>query len=398
MKSFRCFVRQFATLISAALCIASTASAANSIKIGVIQSLSGPNAQAGNASLQGAQLAADSINAAGGIKALDGAKIELVPVDIPTPNTAAAATQRLITQHRVAAVVGAFASGTTLAASEVTERAGVPLVTFSFADQITERGYKNIFQITPKASAFGKAQLNYSLDVLKQAGKKTESMAILYEETAYGTTQAKGLREAAAAAGVKVVLDEGYPLGLTDATPLVNKLRGANADLVFPVSSYLNDSLQIVRTMRQQGIVIPTVGGAAGYVIPDFQKGLGAFAEGILSVSASNWDLSPEASTKYKEKYGNFMTHEASIHAAAVDIIAKAMESAKSSKPADVRAALASISSCNGFSKGVPGGCVKFNANGLNEAVYPVLVQWRDGQLVTVGPASDAKTKATFSK
>lgn len=383
-------------LCGATAAIAPPGYAADVLKIGIIQSLSGPNAQAGTASLQGAQMAADMINEAGGIRSIGGAKIELTPVDIPTPSTAAAATQRLVTQNRVSAIVGAFASGTTLSASEITERAGVPLVTFSFADQITERGYKYIFQVTPKASAFGNFQFSGSRAVLTAAGKKFGSIAILYEETAYGTAQAKGLREAAAAAGVKVVLDEGYPLGISDASPLVNKLRGANADLVFPVSSFLNDSLQIVRTMRQQGIAIPVVGGAAGYVVPDFQKGLAQHAEGILSVAASNWDLTPELAERYQKKYTNFLTHEASINAAAVDAIAKAAEAMRSTKPADIREGLSRLSTCEGLAKAVPGGCVKFNAKGLNESVHPVLVQWRGDRLVTVSPEAEAKSKAVF--
>jgi len=106
----------------------------------------------------------------------------------------------------------------------------------------------------------------------------------MYEDTAYGTSQAVGLRNGAKKAGVEIVMDDAYPLGITDVTPLINKLRASGAQAVFPVS-YLNDSLQIIRVMRQQGIPIPAIGGAAGYVIPDFEKGLGEYAEGVLSIS-----------------------------------------------------------------------------------------------------------------
>ena len=94
----------------------------------------------------------------------------------------------------------------------------------------------------------------------------------MYEDTAYGTAQANGLRAGAKAANVEIVMDDAYPLGITDTTPLINKLRGSGAQAVFPVS-YLNDSLLIIRTMRQQQLTIPAIGGAAGYVIPDFEKG-----------------------------------------------------------------------------------------------------------------------------
>ena len=86
------------------------AAAAEDVVIGVIQPLSGPNAQFGIGSQRGTELAAEMINAAGGIKALGGAKISLVTADVPTPATAAAATQRLISQNNVSAVIRAFVS------------------------------------------------------------------------------------------------------------------------------------------------------------------------------------------------------------------------------------------------------------------------------------------------
>ena len=73
----------------------------------------------------------------------------------------------------------------------------------------------------------------------------------MYEDTAYGTSQATGIRGAAKASGVEIAMDDAYPLGITDATPLIAKLRSSGAQTVFPVS-YLNDSLLIIRTMRQQ--------------------------------------------------------------------------------------------------------------------------------------------------
>ncbi len=367
--------------------------AADTVKIGVVQPLSGPAALSGNNSLNGARLAADAINEAGGIRSLGGAKIELVTVDSPSSNTAGTATQRLISQNKVAAVVGAYASGITLAVSEVTERAGVPLVTFSFADQITARGYKNIFQVSPKGSALGGAQFKYGLELLKNAGKSANRVAILYEDSAYGVSLAEGFRKAAAAANATVVLDEGYPLGITDATPLVNKLRSANADVVFPISTALNDSLQIIRSMRQQRMMTPVVGGSAGYVIPEFGEGLGQNAEGVLSIATANADQAPEITATYKKKYGKFMAHEAMIHAAAVDAVAKALEAAKSTKPSDVRDALAKTSTCDGFAKLVPGGCIKFDETGANTSARPIMVQWRGNELVTVYPEADAKAK-----
>jgi len=368
------------------------AAPSDDVLIGVIQALTGPNAQQGINAQRGTELAAEVINAAGGVKSLGGAKIRLVTADVPTPNTAAATTQQLISQNGVSAVIGTVASSATLAASEVTERSGIPLVTFAFADQITDRGYKYIFAVSPKATMFGEAQLSYTMAIAKAGGEKISKIAILYEDSAYGTAQAKGLRAAASKADVQVVMDEAYPLGITDVAPLVNKLRASGAQIAFPVS-YLNDSLLIIRSMRQQQLNTPVIGGAAGYVLPDFKNGLGEFAEGVLSVAAANSDLIPDLAAKYNAKYGTFISHDGLIHAAALDAIVQAIEKAKSRDPEKVRNALATLDYCGGFAKAVPGGCVKFDATGRNVSAFPIMVQWRGNELVTVYPPSAAKQK-----
>jgi branched-chain amino acid transport system substrate-binding protein len=366
------------------------------VNVGVILPLSGANAQFGINSRNGIELVADEINAAGGIKALGGAKINLVVADsTSTPTTAATVAQRLITQNEVSAILGAFASSLTLAISEVTERRELPLLTMSFADQITGRGFKSIFQVVAKASVLGAAQLDYTRAIAEAAGQKLEKVAIMYEDTAYGTAQAEGLRQAAKKAGVQVVMDDAYPLGITDATPLINKLRTSGAQAVFPVS-YLNDSLLIIRTMRQQKITIPAIGGAAGYVIPDFEKGLGEFAEGVLSISPANYDLAPELTDRFRKRFGYFMVHEALEHAVCMDVLAQAIEKAKSSKAEAITAALRGARFEGGWTKAMTGGAVQFDDTGLNTLSVPVMVQWRNKELVSVWPKEYAKGEAVW--
>jgi branched-chain amino acid transport system substrate-binding protein len=367
------------------------------VNVGVILPLSGANAQFGINSRNGIELVADEINAAGGIKALGGARINLVVADsTSTPTTAANVAQRLLTQNDVVAILGAFASSLTIAISEVTERRGVPLLTMSFSDQITGRGFENIFQVVAKASVIGKAQFDGTVAIAASAGQKLERVAIMYEDTAYGTSQAGGLREGAKAAGVQIVMDDAYPLGITDVTPLINKLRASGAQAVFPVS-YLNDSLQIIRAMRQQRITIPAIGGAAGYVIPDFEKGLGEFAEGVLSISPANYDLAPELTERFRKRFGYFMVHEALEHAVCMDVLAQAMEKAKSAKSEDLRKALHGGRFEGGWTKAMTGGAVQFDKTGLNTLSVPVMVQWRNKELVTVWPSDVAKAKAVWA-
>lgn len=360
------------------------------INVGVILPLSGANAQFGINSRQGLELAADEINAAGGIKALGGAKLKLIIADATSqPTTAATVAQRLITQNRCVALIGAYASSLTLAVSEVTERRGIPLLTMSFSDVLTERGFKHIFQVVSKGSVLGRAQYDYAASVVAGASD-IKKIALLYEDTAYGTSQAVGVRNAAKAAGAQIVLDEAYPLGITDVTPLISKLRASDAQIVFPIS-YLNDSLLIIRVMRQQRLTVPIVGGAAGYVIPDFAKALGQYSQAVLSIAPANYDQAPEYTERYRKRFGTFMPHEALEHAVCAGVLAQALEVAASDKPEAVSKALRAQKYDQGWAGVMSGGGVHFDANGLNTLAQPIMVQWQNNELVSVWPRALAK-------
>lgn len=366
------------------------------INIGIIVPLSGANAQFGVNSRNGIELVADEINASGGISALGGAKLNLVVGDATSnPKTASTAAQRLIDQNEVSAVFGAFASSLTLAISEVTARTNIPLFTMAFADQITARGLKNVFKLTATASVIGQAQFDYTVAIARAAGLKMQKVAIVYENTEYGTSQSEGLRKAAAAAGIEVVMDEAYPLGITDTMPLIDKLRASRAQAIFPVS-YLNDSLFLIRTMRQQRIGIPVIGGAAGYIIPDFEKALGEFAKDVLSISPTNYDLAPNLTDPYRKRFGNFMVHEAIEHAVCLDVFVQAIERAKSARPEAVTEALRDVRFDRGWTKAMPGGAVEFDQTGLNTLSVPIMVQWRDKEIVTVWPEDIAKASPVW--
>jgi branched-chain amino acid transport system substrate-binding protein len=357
------------------------------VNVGVILPLSGANAQFGINSRQGIELVADEINAAGGLKGLGGAKINLVVADsTSTPTAAATVAQRFIAENECCAILGAFVSSLTIAISEVTERRGIPLITMSYSDQLTGRGFKNLFQVTPKGSVIGKAQFDFAATL---AGK-VNKIALMFEDTAYGTSTATGLRAAAKAANVEIAMDEAYPLGITDVTPLINKLRASNAQIIFPVS-YLNDSLLIVRALRQQKINLPIVGGSAGYVIPDFPKALGDYANGVLSICSANYDLDPALTERYRRRYSAFMVHEALEHAVSLDVLAQAINAAKSAAPNDIRKTLGSMTFTEGWAKAMTNGVVKFDNTGLNVHAEPVMVQWQKNELVTVWPKKFAK-------
>jgi len=279
----------------------------------------------------------------------------------------------------------------------VTERSRVPFLTMSFTDKNTGRGFKYMFQVTPKATVIGAAQIAHAVEIGKKMGHPLKRVAILFEDTAYGSSQADGLADKAKEMGLEVVLREGYPAGITDVTSIVQKLRMANADVVFPVS-YFTDAVLIIRSMRQAGLKTLVSGGAAGYVIPEFQEALGDLAEGVLSVNTSNYDHYGEFGDAYRKKVGKFMPHEAFAHAICLYAVVAAIDEAKTSDPEKLGPALHKIHLTTMPAAALPGGGAKFDQTGLNTLTYPITVQWQKGEMVSVWPESYAKGQATWPK
>src|SRR5947209_14163322 len=258
--------------------------AADPINIGALYPTTGSMAQIGVGCVAAAKLAIEMVNEAGGIKSLGGAKLNLILSDVQSDTTVTRTeTDRLITGNKLSAVHGCFTSALTLIASEVCERAKVPIITGSSSDQLNKN---RTYTFTPfaRASQFAQAQLQMA----RLVGDKPK-VAVIFENTAFGTSTSNGLREKAPAEGVEIVLFEPYSAGFADASPLINKVKASGADMLFAVS-FLNDLILIVRTIKQVGLKIGMNGGSGGFGIPDFYKTVGSLADGLQGVA--HWNRS----------------------------------------------------------------------------------------------------------
>jgi branched-chain amino acid transport system substrate-binding protein len=362
--------------------------AAEPVNIGALYPVTGSFAQIGQGCVNAAKLAVEMVNDAGGIKSLGGARLNLVVSDVQSDTTVTRTeTDRLISGNKLSAIHGCFASALTLIASEVAERAKVPLLTGSSSDQLN-KGRHYTFTPFARASQFAKAQLQMS----KLVSDKPK-VAVVFENTAFGTSTSNGLRELAPNEGVEIVLFEPYSAGFADAGPLMNKVKASGADMLFSVS-YLNDLILIVRTIRQVGLQIALNGGSGGFVIPDFYKSVGALAEGLLGVAHWNHDSDPGAqkvNAEYRKRHGEFLFEYAGGLVAQTFMIADALERAGSADPQKVRDALASLDVSQGFAAMGPGGRVKFGPDGKNVYAHPVGVQWQNADLASVFPTEDAR-------
>src|SRR5215475_7353969 len=219
------------------------------VKIGVVFPLSGNAANAGKSALDAVQLAADIINnphselsalpavGPGGLKNIGGAKIQVVSADHQgNPAEGQSQTLRLITQEKVAAMLGAYQSNVSFTATAVAERYGFPfIVGDSVARNIMSRGFKWVFRTTPIATDFAANYMLFLAD-MKKAGHKVETIAVVNENTDYGTSVAGTVIEQAKAKGFNVIAQIPYNANATDVTAQVLQLKDKRADAVIFIS------------------------------------------------------------------------------------------------------------------------------------------------------------------
>jgi branched-chain amino acid transport system substrate-binding protein len=362
--------------------------AAETVNIGALYPTTGSMAQIGVGCVAAAKLAVEMINNAGGIKSLGGAKLNLIISDVQSDATVTRTeTDRLITSNKLSAIHGCFASALTLIASEVAERAKVPIITGSSTDMLN-KGRSYTFTPFARASQFAQAQLQMA----KLVGDKPK-VAVVFENTAFGTSTSNGLKELAPGEGVEIVMFEPYSAGFTDASPLINKVKASGANALFAVS-YLNDLILIVRTVKQVGLKVAINGGSGGFVIPDFYKNVGKLAEGLQGVAHWNHDINDDAqkvNVEYKKRTGEFLFEYAGGLVAQTYMLADALERAASADPQKVRDALSTLDVSKGYAAMAPGGKVKFGPDGKNIYGRPIGVQWQNGDLASVFPKADAR-------
>ncbi len=375
---------------------ASGRAAGEPINIALVYPTSGVWTTQGTNSMNGAKLAINDINVAGGV--LGGRKLVAQTADAGNdPQSAASAAKRLIQSSNPSALVGAYLSSYTLTVSTVAEQAKVADITQSFTDELVSRGYKYTFKTTPTASDFSRAAFEYLVGMFKAAGKPLPKVAILASDDASGQQQYKAAAAAAPKAGFDLVLSEQYPANITDTTSLVNRIKSATPDLLLLNGPDLAE-IQIIKSLRAQGYTAPIVGlGGAGVMTQNFADALGKNADGTLATVAWNGDLSDKAKdieqAYLKEYGGTFMPGESGTAYVGVWLAAKAIDKAGSADPQKVADALRTLNVSDGPAAIFPGGTIAFDERGLNEKSFPLMVQYQDGKPVTVWPQNSAKAK-----
>ena len=388
---------------------AAPACAAGPVKIGVIYPLTGNAASAGQSAKDAVNLGAEIVNTAhpelknlplgatAGLPNLGGAKIELDEADHQgNPQVGQQQTLRLITEDHVAAMLGSYHSSVSLVATSVAERQGIPfLVADSVAANITGRGFKFTFRTTPYAPDFAKAYAEFLTEVRK-SGRKIDSIAVVNENTDYGTSVSASVIDAAKAANIKLAAQIPYNANSSDVSAQVLQLKSLQPDAVIFIS-YTADTILYFKTMKNLDYLPPLIiGDDAGFSDPAFIPNVGDLAQGAVNRSA--FDIGKPGSNSYivdqmfKAKYGRDLDDTSARWMQGFLVLADAINRAGSTDPEKIQAALKATNlTADQLMIGYNG--VKFDDTGQNTLASTFLIQLQGKQYFSVWPDSRATNK-----
>ena len=387
----------------AALRVGAARAQAKSVKMAMIAPLSGPWARQGQLLRQGAEMAIDEINQKGGIKKLGGAKFELVVADAgDSTEKAKNAAQRLLAdQPDLIGGFGSWLSSFTLAVTEVTERAQVPWLTLSYSDAITNRGFKFIFQTSPTAEWQAAETLPTALKLAETAtGKRPKTIGIIQDNTASPTSFGKQLREGGGLdkAGLKAVVDQIYTPPLSDATPLVDKVRSAKPDFLLLLTSATPDLKLVLEKLDEFRLIkkLPLVGNGAPFGVPEVAKAVGTDLLEGLFFSVANWPLKGQEDfiERFKKRTNEpWLTQDGLCGYGHTWILKEALEQAGAADKLKVAEAIRHMDLTSGPAAVSFPGPIKFDDKGRRQGVPMIFAQWQKGVPVTVYPEDRALAK-----
>ncbi len=371
-------------------------------KIGVLEPLTGPLAFEGKRHLEGYEVMRDIINDNGGVM---GKKLVFAVGDATDPTAAASEANRLITREGVKIVTGTYSSTLCGAASEAASRANVIYWETSCIDpRYAKRGLKNVFRTEIDGSGFAWYNIEFIAKHLSHRFNMKPNqlkIAFLSEDSSYGQGVTEFARQRAKQEfGMQEVAMEYYAFASTnDFTPIVVKLKQLNPDIVHHIARG-NDAVLFWRQAREQNFQFKALvhAGATGYGSPDFGKALGADGNGpfVLAEPSTGFKiegLKPEAQKlerafveAIKKRTGAEPYASHRLAGPGLWLLKLVLDQAKSDDIDKFRTAVLSLdipvgSMLNGWG-------VKFAENGqnANERVQHYMLQWQNGQMMTVWP------------
>jgi branched-chain amino acid transport system substrate-binding protein len=344
-------------------------SGGDKVRIGVFMSTTGSTANFGISSVNGIKMAADEINAAGGI---NGKQVELLVQD-DRSDAAEAATivTKFVTQDQVHAVIGEVASSRSIAAAPFAQNAKIPMLTPSSTNpEVTKKGdfiFRSCFIDPYQGAAI--AQF-----AAKTLGAKTAAIMV-DRKNDYSTGLEKVINETFTKFGGKIVATQSYQEGDQDFNAQLTSLKGSNPEVIF-VPGYYNDVGLIAKQARDKGITVPLIGGDGWDSEQLYKIGGTALNGSFFTNHYSPFDTAPNVVkfvTDYKSRYNSTPDALAATAYDAANIMFDAIKRSKSLSGPDIRDALQATNAFPGVT-----GTVTFNQQ--RDAVKPiVMIEIKDG-------------------
>jgi branched-chain amino acid transport system substrate-binding protein len=398
-------------LVSGAL-LATVHGQSGEYKIGVLEPLTGPLAGEGKRHLEGYEIVRDMINERGGVM---GKKLVFAVADAPDPTAAASEANRLITREGVRIITGTFSSRLCGAASEAAARHNVIYWETSCVDpRFNKRGLKNVFRTEIDGTGFGWYNVEFIAKHLAPRFNMQPNqlkIAFLSEDSSYGQGVTESARQRAKQEfGMQEVAMEYYSFtSINDFTPIIAKFKQLAPDVVHHIG-YTNDAPLFWRQAREQNFLFKALvhAGATGYGSSDFGRALGNDGNGVFALLEPGPGfrleaLRPEGQRIEREfreavqkRTGSYPFGSHQLAGGGLWLLKVVLDKAKSDDLDKFRDAVMSLDLPVGSV--INGWGVKFAENGqnANERVQHYMLQWQNGQLVTVWPEEFTTNRAKW--
>jgi branched-chain amino acid transport system substrate-binding protein len=383
-------------------------------KVGVVHPVTGPLAEPGQACRLGAQMAADAINAAGGIKSLNGAKLELIVGDTQTkPDIGRTEAERVMNQG-AQMLMGSFDSGSTQAMVPVAQQRRIPfLVDIAAADPITanvakavkegQQKTQYVYRNFPTGSSFGRRAVQYFGEVFQEAKVSPKRVVLMYCNDLFGQNNAKGFQAAHAAAkpSWEIVDVIPWPEPPQDLSTEVSRAKAAKPDVIAPITRPASAQLLLPEIRKQRIEIMGIVGpGSPGL----YEAGQLAVLKDDLEyvMSSLPWaNFKNPRTQKVAEDYlkrsgGKTFDTNSGYSYDGMMLIADVLERAKSTDPEAIVEALRKSNWSGGLMQYA--GPVTFNEVGDNPNAVTTMIQILGGKPVAVWPREAAVQKFVFPR
>ena len=413
-RSRRAFLKGAVTTAAVASAPLRLGAQPKTVKVGVVSPITGAMAEVGGDCRLGATLAAEAINAAGGIKSLGGARLELLLADSETKADVARSEADRLIGAGAQVLTGGFHSAHVASISSLAQQRRVPyMIDITGVDAITANIAKSVregqqkvqyvYRNFPGQTTFGRNATRYMTEIFKEAGVSPRRVVVMYSNDLFGKNASAGFESAvkAMSPGFEIVEMIPYPETAADLSTEMSRAKALKPDILAPITRPVTAILLLEELAKQRvdvmGVISP---GAPGLYEPGQIRQLKELIEHVMD--AAPWPNYKSAAVQKvgaefaKRSNGRYFDASGAFAYEAVQLIGDALERAGSTEPDAIVAAIKKTNFKDGVT--VSNGPVVFNEVGDNPNASTALIQILGQKPRVVWPREFAEQKFVFPR